>query len=370
MLKPTVECGDQDFTNLLEVIVRDGGYRLPAGTTGWGVIAVRRDESTGARLPYEGWSCPEPGNWAEAKGPIDTSNLGAQLSHPGDGLRLATTEVDDRSPLWEAVTMDGIPCDHLVLVAYHEKDLLGYDIWDYNNTSVRVRRLVVVSDVDGTELLKQHGTGAHLLGFQLSGCPEEAILALMAGATWGESQAAVRDGIASPGYTYARMAGASDQQVRLALAAGIDWLLYWEARSEGASHDEIMAIWRSNASLNEYIDARRNQVSHDRFLAAFKARIDWSSYDMARRAGASDRRVRRAARMNIALFDYARALSAGGSDRQVRAAHLAGICLRAYAAARRAGLTDAEVHIAHQAGANLYWCVRYARGAFIEEIPF
>ncbi|MFI7641951.1 hypothetical protein [Nonomuraea sp. NPDC049400] len=402
MLKPIVECVDGDFTNLLEVIVRVGGHQLPAGTTSWGIIAVRRDERTGSPGPHGGWFCPGPGNWAEAKGPIDSSNGRSWPSHPGDGLRLATTEIDDLSPLWEAVTMDGIPCDHLVLVAYDGKDVLGYDSLDYINTGVRVRRLAVVADVDGTELLKRHGTGAHLPGFQLSGWPQEAIFAVMWGATWEESQAAVRDGIASPGYTWARAAGASDQQVRLALAAGIplrlysdclargahhegilaasaagiDLLLYREACRVGASHDEIMTIWRADVSLNDYIDARAHQVSHDRFRAALKARIDWAGYDVARRAGASDRRVRRADRMNIALHDYARARRAGGSDREVLAAHLAGVCLRAYAAAREAGLTDAEVHIAHQAGADLYQCARerwdrrYASGAFIDEPPF
>ncbi|MEV1178744.1 hypothetical protein [Nonomuraea sp. NPDC049784] len=403
MLIPTVHLLDKTYINLLELLVRDGDHTLPAGTTRWGLRAVHRDPDSGERYSKYGFVYPAPGGWAEAPGPIVESNHEGFPRRVGDGLCLSTTELDPEAPLWHGMANSKIPADDLLLVAYHDDDVLGIDPW---NGTMRVRRMFVVADIDGVSLIIQHGAGAYLTGVEVSDAQiTNAAPVLMAGATWAEVQAVVADRIDLRWYARVRQAGASDEQVRDALrqfrqlqqvwqhdyarcleaggshdeilaaaSAGIPLGAYHDAREAGASHREMLAISDDLDDIYEYIFARISGVSDSRYRAARKAGVDWYDYDDARKAGASDRRVRRARRLEFYLPDYARALRAGAKDRQVRAAHRAGIDVGDYALAREAGLTDQEVQAALHIGRNVVEVAnerlhRYAP-TFADELPF
>lgn len=406
MLIPTVRLLDKTYTNLLELLVRDGNHTLPPGTTRWGIRAVYRDPDTGERCSSHGFVYPAPGNWAEAPGPIVESNVNGFPRRVGDGLCLSTTELDPDAPLWHGIASSKIPADHLLLVAYHDDQVLGTDPW---NGTMRVRRMFVVADVDGVSLVAQRGTGAYLSGIELSDTKiTSATVGLMAGATWTEIQAVIQDRIDLRWYARVRRAGASDEQVRhafqqfrqlqqfwrhdyarcleagnshheilTAVSAGIPLGAYHDAREAGASHREILTISDDLDNIYDYVSARICGVSDSRYRAARRAGVDWHDYDDARKAGASDRRVRRAHRLEIYLPNYVCALRAGASDREVLAAHRAGMDVGDYALAREAGLTDQEVQTTLHIGRNVVEVAnerfhrhapRFARAALATEL--
>ncbi|GAA1623574.1 hypothetical protein GCM10009733_020250 [Nonomuraea maheshkhaliensis] len=186
MLRPSVALLSKQYDNLLWKIVKTGDHRLPKGTTSWGLAAVHRDSTTAARTFTTGQPCPAVG-WATATGPLNEDNPSAWPSYSGDGLRVATTEVDTDGALWSALSAEGVTCDRPVLVAYAEEDLVGDDSdGDADGAAVRVRRLYVVADIDVMVLLQTHGAGADLRGLKLAeGIPDMG-MALMYGATYDQ----------------------------------------------------------------------------------------------------------------------------------------------------------------------------------------
>ncbi|MEU6720366.1 hypothetical protein ABZ897_53700 [Nonomuraea sp. NPDC046802] len=186
MLRSSVALLSKQYVNLLWLIVRTGNHRLPEGTTSWGLAAVRHDSTTAERAFTTGQHCPATG-WVRSTGPLNENNPSAWPSHPGDGLRVATTEADTEGALWSALSAEGVTCDRPVLVAYAEDDLVGHDSdGDADGAAVRVRRLYVVADIDVVALLQAHGTGADLRGLKLAEGVPDMGMALMYGATFAQ----------------------------------------------------------------------------------------------------------------------------------------------------------------------------------------
>ncbi|RJL19975.1 hypothetical protein [Bailinhaonella thermotolerans] len=259
----------EDHANLLYAAVRDGGHTPPGERTGWGLRAVRRD-AAGARSSRHDFAFPGPGHWAHAGPPGRPS---ACQAPGGDGLCLGTTQADPGAPLWPAVSCDGTPADHLLLVAYRHEDVL-----DVAGAHLRVRRLLVVADLDGVELIRAHGTGADLRGLRL-GEPGRTGLgpALMRGATWDEAEAARQAGIALAHYAYARCL-AAHQEILDAHAAGIVAWQYADARAAGAGHEQILDARAAGLPMRPYVAARRHGLTHIQALVLHASRIDIIQY--------------------------------------------------------------------------------------------
>ena len=134
--------------NLLETLTE--GRILPEGTDTWTVRTVRPDFRS-----QQGFRWPFPGQWAEAPGPIITTNTDACPREVGDGICVATT--------WRGMASGGVPARTLLLCAISSEDVLS----PVGGEKVRVRRAFVVDLIDGENLIRQHGSGANLSGADL-----------------------------------------------------------------------------------------------------------------------------------------------------------------------------------------------------------
>ncbi|MEU6720365.1 hypothetical protein ABZ897_53695 [Nonomuraea sp. NPDC046802] len=399
MLQRTISNEGRTYTNLLPVIVRSGGYQLPEGTTHWGLRSVHRDPETGARYSRHEFPYPEPGHWVTAPGPIVVFNDGACPSAEGDGLCLATNDIDPTqveshgeallwtsAPIWKGIASSRIPANHLLLVAYSGSDILGRD---FIRGKLRVRRMFVVADINGLALIADHGTGAEVSGLNLQLEPTWSggylDRALMAGATLAEYTAAHRDRIKLSAYASTRAAGRTDHEIRAlqpsqlsflsslieagasveqgraALAADVDPDWYYDALDADIDHADILDAHKrggyrwDDQQWHIYILGRVHDVSHNRSCRAATVRIHARPYDAARRAGASDRRVRAADKAGVDLYAYARLLRAKATHRQIFTALAAGIPIKPYTYNRLNGVSDETIHAAHHAGENLWY---------------
>ncbi|GAA1623581.1 hypothetical protein GCM10009733_020260 [Nonomuraea maheshkhaliensis] len=411
MLQSTISNEGRTYTNLLPVIVSSGAYQLPEGTTHWGLRSVHRDPETGARYSRLGFPYPEPGHWVTAPGPIAPGNRSACPRAEGDGLCLATNDIDlaqvdsdgeallwSSAPIWKAISSSGIPANHLLLVAYSRSDILG---GDYTRGKLRVRRMFIVADIDGLALITDHGTGAEVAGLNLQIEPTWSggylDQALMAGATLAEYTAAHRDRIELSAYASARAAGLTDHEIRAlqpsqllfllslieagasieqgqaALAANVDPDWYEEALDANIDHADILdAHKRAGYRWDDqqkyiYILGRIHAVNHSRSCRAATIRIHARLYNAVRQAGASDRRVRAAHKAGIDLYTYARLLRAKTTHRQIFTALDANIPIKPYVYNRCNGVSDETIHAAHRAGENLWYL---SAPAASDEPPF
>jgi hypothetical protein len=324
MLEPAVVANFRNRANLLYKAVTDGGYHLPQGTCHWGLRAVYRDPVTGERSSSRGYVYPAPGNWAVAPGPIDRDNVAACPAAVGDGLCLATTEVDysddktgDQAAMWEGIASGSIPFTHLLLVAYHPDDVLGSHP---EQGMVRVSRMFVVDDLDGVALIRTHGYRADLRGL------EEFDLDSYPSLDYGMVDA-LMNGVA----TYEQLC-----EVR---AADIPLHTYLEARDSGLSHRKVIAAatgWRAFVARLALLPWTRAAWTRHaprtalmRYTAAWQAGVP---FWRAGQLGAAD----------IPIRDYLPAASVA-SHAEIMEAHRHHIWLKDYAVERRGGRSHQQV---------------------------
>ena len=143
---------EPERVDLLDLLVKTGGYVRPDGCDRWAIRSVHPDlrSSRGFRWPFPGGVATVPDD------AVDPSNTDACPARVGDGVCAARD--------WQGMASGGIPALTLLLVAYADADVLGDD-----GHKLRLRRAVVVDVVDGTRLVREHGARANLSGAVLRG---------------------------------------------------------------------------------------------------------------------------------------------------------------------------------------------------------
>jgi hypothetical protein len=121
-------------------------HDLPEGCDAWGIRT--RASQGGFLYPTEGWSV--------APGPI-LGHDGVSPAAPGDGVCIAYT--------WAGLATIRLPAASLMLVAYGPDDLLSRR----DPNTARLKRMFVVDNVDGADLIRYHAMGANLAGANLAG---------------------------------------------------------------------------------------------------------------------------------------------------------------------------------------------------------
>ncbi|MFI7641922.1 hypothetical protein [Nonomuraea sp. NPDC049400] len=272
MLKPTVGVAGLSHTNLLHVIVRTGNHTLPPHTTSWALTPVTHDRH-GEFVAGTGFRFSRPGTWATATCP--------SIAPYPCGLHLATTEEDPAAELWHAAPFDILPADDLLLLAYHQRDLLHSE-----GATVQVRKAFVVAHVSGLELIKKHGPGADLHGLWLAGLDWMGRLAIRS--------------MMSGGATYAELAEV--------VAKRIDARFYYDARFDGATHRQALRALRPRTSwlirliLKRHARKRGTGVSNE---LGDPLRV--LRYIMASDAGVPTEHAAELALTNLQVFAYVQA---------------------------------------------------------------
>lgn len=141
----------KDYRDLIPVIVEREGVTMPDWCDSWGIKSVCYDLRT-----RNGYQWPTPGNVAECDPDrIFYVNRGACPLRDGDGLCIAGD--------WECMASGGFPAHTLLLIAYAQNDVLGFEWGDPpSGKKCRVKRAYVAAIVDGARLLIDDGYMANL----------------------------------------------------------------------------------------------------------------------------------------------------------------------------------------------------------------
>ena len=143
---------ENEYVDLIPIIVERESAILPEGFTDWGIKSVRPDLKT-----YLNFQWPTPGRVVACdESRIDRNNTDNCPRWVGDGLCVGTT--------WGGMASGGIPALTLLLVAYRRADVLGE-----RPGKLRTTEVAVVAIVDGARLLREEGAGASLSGADLRG---------------------------------------------------------------------------------------------------------------------------------------------------------------------------------------------------------
>ena len=143
---------NNEYIDLIPIIVERERAVLPEGFDSWGIKSVKPDLKT-----YCDFQWPPPGQVVACdESRVDRSNTSDCPSWEGDGLCVGTT--------WDGMASGCIPAITLLLVAYRKADVLGE-----RPGKLRTTEVAVVSIVDGARLLQQKGAGADLRRANLRG---------------------------------------------------------------------------------------------------------------------------------------------------------------------------------------------------------